>query len=247
MLHGAEQLRVQLSFEIPSRCATTVEQSAAHAGLVPVAEVARQGLDVLTPLGISCRGAVRSILLVSRVPVREIKTLAADLSSRTSSQLARVILREMYGVAPEIVERPPELGSMIAECDAALLIGDSALRLDPYTLPYEVLDLGAEWYALTGLPMVFALWAGRSAKDGAGVAQNELAQILERSYRFGRDRIEAIVDQEYGQRRVTRELAHEYLTRYIRFEIGDAEWKGLETFLELAGLPQVELALAEAR
>lgn len=237
MLHGPQQSRVRLRFEIPSICADTIERAEAAIGLVPVAEVARQDLEIIPGYGIACRGAVRSILLVSRVPIREIKTLAADLGSRTSVQLARVILREIYGVRPEFMRRAPQLETMLAECDAALIIGDPALRIDPTKLTYETLDLGAEWQALTGLPMVFALWAGN-----APLQSDELANIVAGSYEFGRQNIYEIARQQHEARGVTETVAQEYLTSYIRYEIGDREMRGLEAFVELAGLQRIGVA-----
>jgi predicted solute-binding protein len=239
MTNGPQREQVQLRFETPSSCADVVERGSVQVGLVPVVEVARQKLDIVSGVGIACRGAVRSILLVSRKPIRQIRTLAVDSSSRTSVELARVVLREVYGANPETISHPPQLEQMLETCDAALVIGDAALKIDPYGLEYDVLDLGAEWYALTGLPMVFALWAGHVPEG-----QPQLSRILEGSFRYGWENIENIVEQEFRKRDVTFELAHEYLTRYIRFEIGDAEWKGLETFLELAGLEQVGLTAA---
>jgi predicted solute-binding protein len=241
LLHGPQKQEAQLRFEIPSVCADTIERGEAQIGLVPIVEVAKQKLDVVHGYGIACHGAVRSILLVSRKPVRKIRTLAADSSSRTSVHLARVILREVYGTRPEIIPHPPDLRPMLEQCDAALLIGDAALAVDPYTLAFETLDLGAEWYALTGLPMVFALWAGHPPDS------DQMSRILEGSYRFGCNHIEQIVDQEFARRGITRELAHEYLTRYIHFEVAETEYKGLEAFLELAGLEQVGLTVVEAR
>jgi predicted solute-binding protein len=241
MLHGPQRERVELSFATPSVCAGVVGKGAVHLGLNPIAEIARQNLEVVPGYGIACRGAVRSILLVSQKPLKQIQTLATDSGSRTSVELARVILRELYGVEPALQPHQPELEEMLAVCDAALLIGDAALKIDPYTLPYQVLDLGAEWYALTGLPMVFALWSGRS------VMPSRLGDVLEASYRFGHANIGQIVNAEWQARHVTRDLAYEYLTSYIRYEIGDEEWKGAEAFLELSGLPTVNITLAEAR
>ncbi|HWE48467.1 MAG TPA: menaquinone biosynthesis protein, partial [Bryobacteraceae bacterium] len=229
MLHGPQKSSVHLSFSIPSVCAQQVEDNTIQAGLVPVAEVARQGLEIVTGVGIACLGAVRSILLVSRAPLREIKTLAADSSSRTSVQLARVILRERYGVEPAIHPESPDLESMLAGADSALIIGDPALRIDPEKIDYECLDLGAEWHALTGLPMVFAAWAGKP-----GLSLKPLSEITRGSYEFGKDRLNEIVQAEYARRGITRELAGRYLGEYIRFEIGAAEQKGLDAFLELA-------------
>lgn len=97
MQHGPQKDLVDLSFSLPSVCSRELELGKIEIGLVPIAEIARQGLEIVPGVGITCFGAVRSILLVSKCPVRDIKTLAADSSSRTSVQLARVILRERYG------------------------------------------------------------------------------------------------------------------------------------------------------
>jgi predicted solute-binding protein len=232
MLHGNESQAVDLSFSIPSVCAQRVEQGLIDIGLVPVVEIARQNLEIVPGVGITCFGAVRSILLLSRVPWSSVRTLAADVSSRTSVQLARVILRERYGVEPEISSQQPVLTDMLRDADAALIIGDPALRLRPEDFPYESLDLGTEWLALTGLPMVFAAWAGKP-----GVPSNLLEQILRASYHFGEQRIGKIVDQEHAARGVTRDVAERYLRHHIRFELGPREQQGMETFLDLAGLP----------
>jgi chorismate dehydratase len=231
MLRGPQSEQVQLSFSIPSVCAAEVERGAVDVGLVPVAEIARQGLEIVPGVGISCVGAVRSILLFSRVPWREIRTLAADLSSRTSVQLARVILRELFGVSPEVTQQAPVLEAMLADADAALIIGDPALRINPETVLFEWLDLGAEWLQLTGLPMVFAAWAGKP-----GLPLDVLSRITCGSYQFGREHLDEVVEHEYALRCVTRELAKRYLTEHIRFELGSKEHEGLDTFFRLAGL-----------
>jgi predicted solute-binding protein len=237
MLHGEQREQVDLRFSIPSVCAQEVEQGEVQIGLVPVAEVARQQLEIVPGVGITCRGAVRSILLVSRLPFSKIGKLAVDLSSRTSVQLARVILRERFGVEPEFTPAHPDLEQMLAHSDAALLIGDPALRLLPEELPYECLDLGAEWLTLTGLPMVFAAWAGKP-----GLPLNLLNDITLGSYEFGKAGLEEIVNAEYTRRGVTKALADRYLRHYIRFELGAEELRGLRAFYELARLQHPVLA-----
>ena len=208
MLHGAQQDGVDLSFSIPAMCAEQIESGTSDVGIVPVAEIARQGLEIVSEVGIACQGAVRSILLVSKKPMREIRTLAADASSRTSVKLAEVILRERYGAEPEITRARPDLTSMLAGADAALLIGDPALRLNPEALGLETLDLGTEWWDLTGLPMVFAAWAG-----ALGVAGSEdSGSSLETRTISGNEHLAEIIDSEYQRRGVSRELAGEYLT-----------------------------------
>lgn len=231
MLKGPQRARVQLSFSVPSVCAEQMEAGVIQAGLVPVAEIARQGLEMVPGVGIACFGAVRSILLVSRVPLREIRTVSADASSRTSVQLARVILRERYGVEPAIHRETPVLETMLAGADAALVIGDPALRIDPEKTDSLCLDLGAEWRALTGLPMVFAAWAGKP-----GLPIKALSETTCGSYDFGKAHLNEIVEAEHAARGVDRDLANRYLREYIRFEIGAAEQKGLDAFLELADL-----------
>jgi predicted solute-binding protein len=188
--------------------------------------VARQGLEIVPGVGISCLGAVRSILLFSRVPWTQVRTLAADTSSRTSVQLARVILRERFGVEPEISAFSPDLATMMQQADASLIIGDPALRINPSQTGYQWLDLGDEWLRLTKLPMVFAVWAGKP-----GLPLRELRELTQASYEFGKARLTEIIASEYAQRGISLALADEYLRRYIRYPIGPAEERGLDTFL----------------
>ncbi len=233
MLHGEQREQVDLSFSLPSECARQLESGQLEVGLVPVAEITRQRLEIVPGVGIACFGPVRSILLFSRVPWRKVQTVAADIGSRTSVQLARIILAERFGVEPEITAQEPRLEDMLAQSDAALIIGDPALRLDPQSLPYEHLDLGDEWRKLTGLPMVFAAWAGRQPAPG-------LARITTASYEFGSTHIDEIIESEYGKRGVTRALAETYLRHHIRFVLGEKEMEGLRTFVQWAGLEKTD-------
>ena len=202
----------------------------ADIGIVPVIEVARQNLRVLRGTGIACHGAVRSILLISKVPFGKIRTLAADSGSRTSVVLARVILSMRYSADPSIVEQAPSLPEMLDNADAALIIGDPALWLDPADLPFHVLDLGEEWLRLTGLPMVFAVWAARPDFQVAAFTEAAFCE----SYRFGARRLDEIVASEHQRHGVSAALAHEYLSRYIVFELGEQEHAGMRQFLKYA-------------
>jgi chorismate dehydratase len=228
MLHGEQQGLFDLSFCLPSECADRLQDGRADIGIVPAIELTRQDLVITAETAIVCQGAVRSILLISRVPFERIRTVAADSSSRTSVVLAEIILRRKYGVEPIITPHIPQLDAMLEKCDAALIICDPALRIEPATLPYRVLDLGLEWTSITRLPMVFAVWAGRSRYD---------AEPFAASLRFGMERIDDIVAAEYEGRGISRELAHEYLTRNVTFDLGSAERDGLELFLEYAREP----------
>jgi predicted solute-binding protein len=228
-LHGPQQGLFDLDFRIPAGCADQMASGAADIGIVPSFELSRQDLEILPGAGIACHGAVRSILLVSSRPAPEIRTLAADSSSRTSVQLARVILDRKYGATPKFTSHPPDLEAMLEVADAALVIGDPALRLDPGRLPYRVYDLGAEWVEMTGLPMVFAVWAARK-----GVVTPEVAEAFRGSCRYGCERLEEIVESESVPRGFAPELVREYLSRHIVHKLGPRDYEGLRLFLAYA-------------
>src|SRR6185369_14769001 len=103
MLHGPQQSLFDLDFRIPAECADELASGAADIGIVPSFELTRQELEIIPGCGIACHGAVRSILLISQRPAADIRTLALDTSSRSSVQLARVILERKYGATPETV------------------------------------------------------------------------------------------------------------------------------------------------
>jgi chorismate dehydratase len=218
-----------LDFAVPSECADQLASGQADIGILPVIEMARQRLDFFRGSGIASFGPVRSILLISKVPFAQIRTLATDSGSRTSVMLARVTLAEKFGATPSLISLAPDLTTMLGVADAALLIGDAALHVNPAALPFQTLDLGQEWTALTGLPMVFAVWAGRR-----GSLRQEYGDALLASCRFGILRRDEIVRQEAPRRALAESLVREYLTRHIVFELGEREYAGLDLFLQRA-------------
>jgi chorismate dehydratase len=229
LLHGPQRDRFELDFQVPAGCAEEVASGAADIGIIPSFELTRMDLEIIPGTGIACRGPVRSILLISSRPAEEIRTLALDASSRTSAQLARIILERRYGTTPNCISHPPDLEAMLRVADAALVIGDPALRIEPARLPYYVYDLGAEWVQLTGLPMVFALWAGRKE-----TVTPEITEVFRASWEYGRERMEDLVAQESARREFPRELVREYLTRHIVHELGPKEFAGMKVFLQMA-------------
>ena len=239
MLHGPQRDLVDLTFAVPSACAELVDTGAADVGLVPVIEMDRQGLTPVPGIGIASRGAVRSILLISRVPFRRVRTLAADMNSRTSVMLARIVLSRCFGVEPEVAPMRPDLDPMLAQADAALLIGDSALAVDPTALGLPWLDLGQQWLDLTGLPFVFAMWAGPEAS-----VTPDLAQILKGSLSWGLGALDRIIEEEAARRAMPREMVDRYLKHNIVFEHGEKERAGLELYLRYAR-EMDELVLAD--
>jgi predicted solute-binding protein len=172
---------------------------------------------------------VRSILLISSRPASQIRTLAVDSSSRTSVQLARVILEGKYGANYLSVPHAPDLEAMLRIADAALVIGDPALRIDPAQLPYYVYDLGTEWTEMTGLPMVFAVWAGHP-----GTLTPAVEEAFRDSCRFGKAHMEELISAESASRNFPPDLVREYLTRHIVHELGEREYQGMELFLSYA-------------
>jgi predicted solute-binding protein len=229
LVHGPQRGVFDVRFELPSVCADQLRAGQADIGLVPVIEMKRQGLEMFPGCGIASRGPVRSILLVSKVAWDEVRTLAADSGSRTSVMLARIILGRRFGLEPEVRTRRADLDAMLAECDAALLIGDPALHVDPAALACRWMDLGEEWTRLTGLPMVFAVWAGRP-----GIVTPERSLTFIDSWRYGRERIDAIVAAEQPRRGLPAALIRRYLTEHIVFELNDAEYAGLDLYLQYA-------------
>jgi predicted solute-binding protein len=229
MLHGAQRGLFDLEFRVPAECADRLASGAADIGIVPSFELTRINLEVIRGAGIGCHGPVRSILLVSTRPAAAIRTVAVDASSRTSVQLARVILERKFGASPVTIAHPPDLAAMLRLADAALIIGDPALRLNPVDPSYSVYDLGQEWVEMTGLPMVFAVWAARPGSAGPGVEE-----AFRESCRFGLARMDEIVEAEAPRRGFTPELVREYLTRHIVHELGPRDYEGMELFLRYA-------------
>jgi chorismate dehydratase len=223
-LHGAERGLFDFQFDLPARCAAALASGEADIGLVPSVELDPLGLDFLPELGIACDGPVRSILLISKCAFGRIRTIGVDSASRTSVALARILLAERFGCEPVMMPRLPVLDDMLAEFDAALVIGDPALRLVPEELPYLALDLGAEWVAWTGLPMVFAVWAGRRE-----VLTPAVSAAFSASYSWGRSHMDDIVRQA-AERGFPEALASDYLNRHIVFELSNRHLRGLDLF-----------------
>lgn len=244
----------EIQYSVPSQCADSLCAGTADLGIIPAIEYARiPGLVILPQLAIAARGPVRSILLVSRMPLEQVRTVAADTSSRTSVALTRVLFEEWFGSVPELVPCAPDLGSMLAQCDAALLIGDAALAADHSG--YLVRDLAEEWHKVTGKPFVFAFWTVRLA------ALNEMRPELDLSatFRVSRDHglqpasVAEIAKQWSKRLPLSESEISEYLTRNVNYRLDDDNVSGLELFYSKAAacgaVPQVPSLrfLAEAQ
>jgi chorismate dehydratase len=246
---------VEVSATVPSQLLQVLLEDRLDAALVSIGGVLpHPSLRILPEMCISSRGAVQSILLFCRRPVWEVRTVALDASSRSAVALTRVLFAERWRTQPEFLTRPPKLAEMLAEADAALLIGNPALQAAQALergewngpLP-ERLDLGAEWDAMTGLPFVYAAWVVPPGRD-----VDRLTRLLLRAKQWGLDRVELLAARGAQELGLPPALTLEYITRSIRYHLGPDECAGMERFRELAvrhGIlpPESEVRLAEYR
>src|SRR5438093_2734333 len=160
-VYGAQKSRCTfLSDEAPARCAELLAEGHADASLIPVIEYQRiPGLRIAPGACVASKRSVRSVLLASRVPITQVRSVALDMSSRTSAALIQIILGHFYKISASYRTSPPKLEDMLESDDAALIIGDPAMLIDRSAL--HVYDLAEEWQEHTGLPFVFAFWAIR--------------------------------------------------------------------------------------
>lgn len=157
--------RWAIRFDVPARCAALLHEDAVDLGTIPSIEYLRgDAYRVVPGVAIGCDGAVASVAIFSRMPVARVRTLALDTTSRTSVALARILCARHYGIAPEMRPMGQDPAAMLEACDAALVIGDAALAFDHAAAGADKIDLGEAWRDFTGLPFVFAFWAGRPGR-----------------------------------------------------------------------------------
>jgi chorismate dehydratase len=203
----------------------------ADVALIPSIELARSaGLTPVPGTGIAAAKEVRSVLLLSRVEPAAIRTLAADSNSRTSVALSLVMLKRRYRCRPQVDRMPPDPARMLLTHDAALVIGDAALKLagnPPREAPF-VIDLADAWHAMTGLPFVFALWACRPV-----VSPLRLSEMFEQSLEEGLANIDVIAREESARVGIPEAVIASYLRENIRFRLGHEEMSSLRMFFSL--------------
>jgi len=215
-------------FLSPATIAESLAGGELDVGLIPTIELQRvEGLSVIPDLCVAAHREVRSVLLVSRVDVRAIRTLALDENSRTSVALVKILLRELYEIEPATTTCRPEVSTMLEQTDAALVIGDPALVIDRSR--YVVLDLASEWRRLTGKPFVFAVWAIRQGVDlGARLA------LFRQSLDRGLENIDTLVQAAAAKHSLSQSEVHEYLTEHLSYRLGSDELSGLGEFFDRA-------------
>jgi chorismate dehydratase len=215
----------------PSECAEMLRAGAADIGIVPVVAYNYiPDLRVIPNVSIATKGSVRSILLVSKVPLQEVRTVAADTSSRTSVALARVLFRKWMGGGRQFTSMPPQLDAMLAACDAALLIGDPALTVD--RARYVCYDLAEEWKRLTGHPFVFAFWAARAS--ALQETDLDLVKIFQQSRDHGLANVDTLAQTWAPRVGINEQAVRTYLTESIDYSLDEENLSGLELFFKHA-------------
>ena len=234
--HGSrrEELREQfdVDYTIPSRCAQMLGEGSADIGIIPVAAFATvSSLRILSDVAIASKGAVRSILLVSNRPLDQIRTVALDSSSRSSAALIQILFAKHWNLDVRFAPVDPELDRMLANHDAALLIGDPALQVDRSR--YLTWDLGEEWRSFTRKPFVFAFWAMR---PGAA-AEEEFARIGE-VFSTSRDEgvrhIQELANEWTTKLTLSSARIVEYLSENIHYHLEEENIAGMKLFFRYA-------------
>lgn len=211
-------------FEPPARIADLLARGELEVGLIPAIEVQRiAGLRVVPGLCIGSIHEVRSVLLVSQRPLEKVRRVALDENSRTSAALVRILASDAWGLDAEFLPRHADLGEMLAVADAALIIGDPALKVDHER--YLVLDLAAEWRRLTGYPFVFAVWAVRS-----GVEYRGLEEVLSESLRRGMGELDEIVARAKATSGLADDVLRRYFTENLHYRLEAEQRAGLEEY-----------------
>ncbi len=243
--HGDAAKDFSIEYTIPSECAAALAANEADIGIIPAVTYAEiPGLVILPNIAIASKDWVRSILLVSKKPMEEIRTVAADTSSRTSVALTQVLFTKFFGGPRELTPHPPQLEAMLRAQDAALLIGDAALQV-PRDTDYHVYDLAHIWREKTGLPFVFAFWAVRL--DALNRKPNDLT--LTKVFQASRDQglepqnLDVIAKEWAPKLGLSEDDIRSYLTSNIHYYLDRENHSGLKLFLlyahEIGLIPNV--------
>ena len=248
--HGPVPKGFEISYTIPSQCARDLQDGNADIGIIPAAAYATiSNLSILPGIAIASKRPVRSILLVSEKPLDRIRNVALDSSSLTSVALTRVLFEKFWGGPRDYRSQSPDLDAMLAANDAALLIGDPALKVD--RSKYTTWDLAEEWIHFTGKPFVFAFWAVRN--QALRSTSLDLALIFQQSRDHGLEpnNLAQITRAWARKLNLSEAGVRQYLTCNIFYYLDEACIDGLRLFYHLAqecgALPRVpELSFVAA-
>ena len=236
-----------ISYTLPSRCALSLAEATADIGIIPAAAYTSiPGLQILPHVAIASQRAVRSILLVSRVPIEQVKSVALDTSSMTSVALTKILFEKWLGGGRNFTSMDPDIEKMLASHDAGLLIGDPALQIDRSR--YRTLDLAEEWIRHTGKPFVFAFWAVRGAALNE-TGRPDLAAIFRESRDHGLEpkNLDRIAKEWAPKINLDESAVRSYLTENIYYRLDPSCIEGLQLFYRYAAEIGALLAAPELR
>jgi chorismate dehydratase len=246
ILEGPQKESFEPLLSLPVACGEQLARGVVDIGLIPSIEFQRiKGCRIVPGPAVASLYQVRSVILVSVVPLWKVKTVACDSSSRTSVALAKIIFDEFYHIHPDFKPLDPDLASMLSQNDAALLIGDNALKfMEQNDLPnlesqkpllrwgaepLEIFDLAERWRFLTGLPFVFAFWAMRD-----GFRDATVADTLKASRDFGVMNIPVIAERYSEPLQMKKEFLQAYLEKNVHYYMDTACLESLQLFYEKA-------------
>jgi chorismate dehydratase len=229
-IHGSHRQDVRLVTDAaPARCGQLLARGEVEAALVPVIEYQRiPEIAVVPGVCVGSRLSVRSVVLVTRgAELKDVRTVAVDVSSRTSASLIRIIFREFVGTEPEWRASAPDLDMMLGANDAALMIGDPAMIFPREDL--RVYDLASLWREYTGLGFVFAMWMAQ-----VDAAERMRAVDFARARDEGLAHVEEIISAYEASLGLARRELREYLLENISFHLDEEMRAGLSLFYTLA-------------
>lgn len=244
--------RYTIQEDTPAECAARLASGHADIGLIPVA-AHTSSLAVIPGCTIASRDHVRSLILVARHPdgVEGVRRVALDTASRTTATYTRILFSRLWRTQPEFFPHPPDLEAMLAQGDAALLIGDPALLALEDRAAREkrtgerllYLDLAHEWRAFTGTVWVSAFWSVRpEAVAASGLSAAQVVEDFQRSRDAGLAHLDAIAEEWTGRIALPRDTIRAYLSENIWYTLDEACLAGLELFyrygVECGALPE---------
>ncbi|WP_413752969.1 menaquinone biosynthesis protein [Streptomyces sp. R-74717] len=235
-------LDLELSKDTPEKLSEQLIRGDLDIGPVTLVEFLRNADDLVAfpDIAVGCDGPVMSCVIVSQVPLDRLDRarVALGSTSRTSVRLAQLLLAERYGVSPDYYTCPPDLGVMMQEADAAVLIGDAALRANLHDAPrlgLQVHDLGRMWKDWTGLPFVFAVWAAR--KDYLAAEPHHVSKVHE-AFLASRDvsleEVTKVAEQAARWEAFDAEVLERYFTT-LDFRFGPDQLAGVQEFARRVG------------
>lgn len=246
ILEGGQKDSFEPVLSTPAECADQLSRGSVDIGLIPAIEYQRiKGSRIVPGPAVASIHRVRSVILISVLPLWKVKTVAFDKGSRTSVTLARIIFNDFYHIRPDFRPADPDVNNMLATSDAALVIGDHALKfveanqlpnaeqqknlLRHGSEPLQVFDLMERWKFLTGLPFVFAFWGAREGFKDPGVVDR-----LKESRDFGVAHIPSIAEKYSGELGLPKGSLERYLRENVYYYMDRKCIDGLSLFYEKA-------------